>query len=63
MDDLSPDHRRARVEHDVKIAGEISGLERQIDVLAESAIVGETSSSASFSTLARRAASSMDSAD
>lgn len=32
---------RAHVEHDVKIPGEISGSERQIDVLAEKAVVGQ----------------------
>lgn len=32
---------RAHVEHDVRIPGEISGSERQIDVLAEKAVVGQ----------------------
>jgi hypothetical protein len=34
------DHR-ARVEHDATLMGEISGTERQIDVLAENSIVGQ----------------------
>ena len=32
---------RAQVEHDVKVGGAISGAPRQIDVLAENAIVGQ----------------------
>lgn len=32
---------RAKVEHDARVVGSISGTERQIDVLAESTIVGQ----------------------